>query len=55
MSVQHSCTFVVNLKCIVDSNDLRADDCGVQKHKGLRKTWVIVKDFELTDLVAFTC
>ena len=44
VSIQHSCTFVVDLNCIADPNDLRADDCGVWKHKGLRKTWVIVDE-----------
>ncbi len=39
--VESSCSFVVDLKCVADPIDLRADDWGTWKHQGLRKTWVI--------------
>ena len=42
VSVEHNCSFLVDLKCVADPNDLRADDCGVWKHQGVRKNWVVV-------------
>jgi len=42
VSVEHNCSFLVDLKCVADPNDLRADNCGVWKHQGVRKNWVVV-------------
>ena len=44
IAVYHNYSFLVNLKCVNDVSDLRADDCGVWKHKGVRKTYVVVND-----------
>jgi len=35
---------MVNLNCVGCVSDLRADDCGVWIHKGVRKTYVVVDD-----------
>jgi len=43
-AVCHNCCFMVNLNCVCDAMDLRADDCGVRIHKGIRKTYVVVDD-----------
>lgn len=43
-AVYHNYSFLVNLKCVNDVSDLRADDCGAWKHKGVRKTFVVVDD-----------
>ena len=43
-AVYHNYSFVVNLNCVRDVSDLRADDCGVWIHKGVRKTYVVVDD-----------
>ena len=42
--VKQSCCFVVDVKCVSDINDLRADDCGVWTHKGVRKSYTVVND-----------
>ena len=42
--IEHNCSFIVDLTCIKDPNDLRADDSGVWKHKGVRKTWVVTNE-----------
>ena len=42
VSIQHNCTFIVSLENLRGVHNLRADDCGVWKHRGLRKTWVAV-------------
>ena len=44
--VKHNCSFLVDLKCIVDVSDLQADDCGVWNHRGVRKSYVVVNDFK---------
>jgi len=40
----HNCCFLVNINCVCDAMDLRADDYGVWIHKGVRKTYVVVDD-----------
>ena len=42
VNVEHNCSFVVDLSCVNDPNDLRADDSGVWKHQGVRKSWVVM-------------
>jgi len=42
VSVEHNCSFLVDLKCVADPNDLRADDCGMWKHQGVQKNWMVV-------------
>ena len=44
VSVEHNCTFVVALSCVRDPSDLRADDSGVWRHRGVRKTWVVTDE-----------
>ncbi len=39
---QSNMSFIVNMKSVKDPMDLRADDNGVWKHKGLRSLWVSV-------------
>jgi len=46
-AVYHNYCFVVDLKCVCDAIDLRADDCGVWIHKGVRKTYVVVDDSKI--------
>lgn len=41
-SVEHSCSFLIDLNCVLDVADLRADGCGVWKHKGVRKSYVVI-------------
>ena len=41
--MEHSCSFVVDLKCVSDSNDLQADDNGVWKHWS-HKTYIVLND-----------
>ena len=40
--VQHSCTFIVDLNYIADADDLRADDCGVWKHRGFERLGLLL-------------
>ena len=44
LCVEKSCSFVVDLQCVSDPNDLRADDNGVWRHSGVRKTYIILND-----------
>ena len=44
--VKHNCSFLVDLKCIIDVSDLRADDCGVWSHRGVRKSYIVINDLK---------
>ena len=44
LCVEQSCSFIVDLQCVCDPNDLRADDNGVWKHSGVCKTYIILND-----------
>ena len=44
VSVEHNCSFVIDLSCVTDPTDLRADDSGVWKHQGVRKNWIVVDE-----------
>ena len=44
VSVKNICSFVVDLNCVPDLNDLTADNCGLWEYQGLQKTWVVVND-----------
>jgi len=37
-------SFVVSLDSVSTVSDLRADNCGVWKHKGVRKVYVVIDD-----------
>ena len=41
-AVKHSCSFLINLNCVIELADLRADGCGVWIHKGVRKSYVVI-------------
>ena len=44
MCVEHNCTFVIGLENVGNVIDLRADDGGVWKHGGVRKSWIIADE-----------
>ena len=41
-AVKHSCSFLINLNCVIKLADLRADGCGVWIHKGVRNSYVVI-------------
>jgi len=43
-AIYHNYSFVISLNCVGGVSDLRADDCRVWIHKGVRKTYVVVDD-----------
>ena len=43
-AVKHSCSFLINLNCVIELADLRADGCGVWIHKGVRKSYVVIDE-----------
>ena len=42
--VKQNYSFLVDLNCVSSIADLRADDCGVWKHKGIRKAYCVVDE-----------
>lgn len=43
-AVKHSCSFLINLNCVIELADLQADGCGVWIHKGVRKSYVVIDE-----------
>ena len=42
--MEQNFSFVVDLECVSDLNDLQADDNGVWKHGGVWKTYIILDE-----------
>ena len=40
--MKQNCCFLIDVTCVSDISDLRAGDCGIWKHKGVRKSYTFV-------------
>jgi len=42
--VKKNYSFLADVNCVSDIANLRADDCGIWKHKGIRKAYCVVDE-----------